>query len=104
MLKVVLTIGMLMTLPAAAQQETFTEQSKCWAGSMSFSPGATFRAGNAVMVCTKEFQWEATDQWSSGCAADGKFYTPGAVNNGPNASSIKTRCLEDGRWEVVAAE
>ena len=85
------------TTPLAAQ---VVAQEKCWYGSSSFSPGSTFRASDRVMVCTKEFTWEAVESGtSSGCIWEDKIFGPGAVAGGNH--EIKVVCTARGEWERI---
>lgn len=80
----------------AQQQEMAAPQPRCWLGSMSYSPGATVRAGDNVMLCTPAFAWEpATKSAASGCIFKSEFYNSGAVVSG-------NECQPDGTWTTVS--
>lgn len=65
----------------------------------SYSPGATIRAGNQVMVCTSDAVWELSESWAAGCFFGGDFYSVGSVNKGSAKGDVRTVCLKDGTWE-----
>lgn len=100
-----LTIFLASAVPVpAGEQPSFVEQRRCWLGSVSYSPGATARAGNAVMVCTADFTWSPTEAWASGCIHAGRFYAPGDLKRDFVQQEEATRCLLDGTWDVLLDE
>jgi hypothetical protein len=93
-----------LTLCASAQGPTPSPapvQNWCWLGNMAYSPGATIRASDGVMICQPDFTWALTKRDSSGCVAEGRFYNVGAFENGPRSDSVRMQCLPDGSWEIV---
>lgn len=102
---VVLPLLLLGAAPSLAGEATVqVEQRHCWLGSVSYSPGATARAGNAVMVCTADFTWSPTEAWASGCIHAGRFYAPGDLKRDFVQQEEATRCLLDGTWDVLLDE
>ena len=95
-------IFVLASVFATNASAQLAEQSKCWLGSRSFSPGATAYTGGRISVCTTEFTWEASDETASGCIAADEFYTVGAIENGPRSDSIKMECRADGIWHRLS--
>ena len=85
--------------PVSAQ---VAEQSKCWIGSLSFSPGAIAHTGGRTSVCSTDFTWEPTEGRASGCIAADEFYSVGAIENGPRSDSIKMECKDSGTWERLS--
>lgn len=98
-----LAVALLLagTMPAFAQEEGTVGQGRCWLGGMSYSPGATARAGNAVMVCTSGLVWEITSDWAAGCLHDGRFYGIGAVPNASSSQQVLSECQPDGTWRRI---
>jgi hypothetical protein len=95
-------VAALMAVPVAAQEAAIIqEQNRCWLGSISFSPGAAMRAGDAVMKCSDDFKWIMSNSYAAGCILAGKFYHSGAIENGPNQQAIKQRCEDDGSWMQI---
>lgn len=94
-------MGTLCYAPAGAQIVRVIEQERCWLGSLSFSPGATVRAGSQIMVCSSENAWEPTPEAASGCIFDGDFFGVGAVDNGPRQDAQRMFCRNDGVWERI---
>lgn len=94
---------LLVPLPVSAQETTNLpmEQPRCWLGAMSYSPGATIRAGDEVMVCTTEFVWAPIEQRAAGCLHGGDFYGVGAVQNASSQQQILSECRPDGTWGRV---
>ncbi len=88
-----------LSAPVAAQ---VVEESKCWLGSFSFSPGSTVSTGNGVSLCSPDFTWVPTKEQASGCIAAGEFYSVGAIENGPRADSVKMECKSDGVWQRLS--
>lgn len=90
------TAAFLMVSNAAfAQEQLAPEQPRCWLGSTSYSPGATVRAGEGVMLCTPSFAWETSKAAASGCVFEQRFYSTGAVHEG-------NECQPDGTWATVS--
>jgi hypothetical protein len=89
------------SLGTTASGET-NEQHKCWLGSMSYSPGATARAADRVMVCSADFTWQQTEAMASGCILEGEFFSVGTIENGPRSGSIKLVCIETGEWQQLS--
>ena len=90
------------TAPGAAQSVVIPpEQPRCWLGAMSYSPGATIRAGTTVMVCTSDFAWVPTEQEAAGCVHSGNFYGIGAIQNASSQQQILSECRPDGTWGRV---
>ncbi|MDX8500720.1 hypothetical protein RFM99_20150 [Mesorhizobium sp. VK4C] len=86
------TAAFLMVSNAAfAQEQVAPEQPRCWLGSTSYSPGATVRAGEGVMLCTPSFVWETSKAAASGCVFEQKFFNTGAIHEG-------NKCQPDGTW------
>ncbi|WP_417585079.1 hypothetical protein [Pelagibacterium sp.] len=91
----------MASMPAFAQDMPMViEQQKCWLGSLSFSPGATAKAGNAVLECSAEFQWIETNQWAAGCYHEGNLYSTGSIQNASTSQQALTRCEADGTWSI----
>ena len=88
---------MLSATPGWAQEDA--PQPRCWLGSMGYSPGATMKSGDVVKVCGTDFTWQPTGELSSGCVAEGEFYSTAAIDNGPNAQAVKSVCQADGTWK-----
>lgn len=90
------TATFLMVSHAAfAQEHVAPEQPRCWLGSTSYSPGATIRAGEGVMLCTPSFVWETSKAGASGCVFEQKFFNTGAVHEG-------NECQPDGTWATIS--
>ncbi len=95
----VFTASLSLSSSSQAQSDmAFTPS--CWFGNMSFSPGATVRAGESVMVCVDGTTWEATEKDASGCLFDGKFFSIGSVY-AFSAQAPQLQCLADGQWEAT---
>ncbi|RDE08374.1 hypothetical protein [Pelagibacterium lacus] len=97
---------MTLTMPTLAQEihPPTDTQPRCWLGSASFSPGATVKAGNAVLECSSDYHWIATEQWSAGCYHSGAFFSTGAIQNSSNQQQVLTRCEPDGTWAIYTPE
>jgi hypothetical protein len=94
---------LLFAAPAAGQEGSAAtvQQPRCWLGGMGYSPGATIRAGNAVMVCTPEFGWAPTSAWASGCVLEGRQFSVGAKYNlGSGTQPVLIACTKDGIWST----
>lgn len=77
------------------------QQPRCWLGGVGHSPGATVRAGNAVMVCTPGFVWAPTTDWAAGCLHEGRLYGVGAIQQ-DFAQQNPSECRPDGTWSQIA--
>lgn len=95
----VFVLAVCLVDPASAQ---VIEESKCWLGSFSFSPGSTANTGNGISLCSPDFTWVITEGQASGCIAAGEFYSVGAVENGPRADSVKMECKGNGVWQRLS--
>ncbi len=94
-------LAALWAMPAAAQTiPGASGASSCLVGGMGFSPGATVRAGNAIMKCSPAYQWEPTEDRSGGCFFEGQFYSVGAAESGSEVGT-GARCQSDGRWSPL---
>ncbi|RWD66873.1 MAG: hypothetical protein EOS36_03915 [Mesorhizobium sp.] len=91
------TAAFLMVSNAAFAQEQVApeQQPRCWLGSTSYSPGATVRAGEGVMLCTPSFVWETSKAAASGCVFEQKFFNTGAIHEG-------NECQPDGTWATIS--
>jgi hypothetical protein len=101
----ILSIALVFTssFGVTASAQDAVPQQRCWLGSLSFSPGATARAGGQTMACMADFTWGSTDQEASGCiSGEGKFYGVGAVENTRFGSSQEMQCAPTGIWEKLS--
>ena len=89
-------IALCIGLPAAAQ---VAEQNKCWLAGEEYSPGATVRASDRVMICADSFTWEPTDSAAAGCIFDGRLYGFGAIETVTRSDALRMECAESGVWE-----
>jgi hypothetical protein len=101
---ILIALATLLSWPALAQAPAQPpEQPRCWLGSTGYSPGATMRAGSAVLVCTPAFTWEPTMGPAGGCLHGGDFYSVGAIQNASNQQQRLTQCQPDGTWTALPA-
>lgn len=70
---------------------------RCWVGGLSFTEGATVRAGATVKECTYAGIWTDTGDGAAGCIREGDFHSVGDVQKLPNSATIIT-CGADGTW------
>ncbi|TPI58646.1 hypothetical protein FJ417_18665 [Mesorhizobium sp. B3-1-7] len=92
---VVIAAFLTVSNAAFAQEQVAPEQPRCWLGSTSYSPGATVRAGEGVMLCTPAFVWETSKAAASGCVFEQKFFNTGAIHEG-------NECQPDGTWSTIS--
>ena len=95
------TIALSVILGTSATAQ-MAEQSKCWLGSLSFSPGATAHTGAGISLCSLDFTWIPADAKASGCIAGDEFYGVGAIENGPRSGSVKMECTDLGTWQRLS--
>lgn len=81
--------------------QTFVSEPRCWLGSITFSPGATIRASNKVMICETGGTWAASDEAASGCILEGKFSSTGTLEGVSNNKAVSIECMADGAWKVI---
>lgn len=70
---------------------------RCWVGGLSFTEGATVRAGATVKLCSIGGAWTDTEGEASGCIRAGDFHSVGDVQKLPNSATIIT-CGANGTW------
>lgn len=74
---------------------------RCFAGSLSYSPGATIGAADGVFECTAEGTWAPSNRGTFGCVAEGVFFSVG-VSYQKGASTPMFECTSRGVWEASA--
>lgn len=90
---------MTFSAPVSAQTTEVIKETRCWLGSLTFSPNSTIRASDKVMICALSGLWEPTDKPASGCIREGKLYSIGSVEGVPNSKSDFLTCDESGVWK-----
>ena len=101
--KVAMFIGSIWLSGGVVSAQTVLKTdhiNSCWFGSLSFSKGATARAGNGVMKCSEGGFWVDTSEKSSICFRGGKAFSIGAVEGVSNNKKLKITCLENGTWSL----
>lgn len=95
----IISAVLVMASSAAIAQQAPLEQQRCWLGGLGYSPGATVRASDSVMMCSPAFVWEATKASAWGCIYKGEFYSAGAITGGDLAWN---ECQPDGTWRWIS--
>jgi len=107
---IVIALVLIGTAPASAQGPTPANslapvpQPRCWLGDMGYSPGATMRAGNAVMVCGADYTWHPSADWAAGCIHEGRFHSVGDMGQDLSRQQTARRCRADGTWDIMTAD
>ncbi len=95
--------ALLLTAPALAQDAAATGPlgPACWMSNLSFSVGATVRAGRASAVCRASGAWEEIDTESAAvCIYKNEAYVLGSIIAVPFAEGVLLRCNQSGSWGV----
>src|SRR5712692_8808560 len=94
-----MVLAAVLSVPRASAETPAGANIVCWVASMTFSPGATIRAGSQEMLCQKDGAWAATDNAAAGCFREGKLFSPGSLEavTGSNAQIV---CQPDGSWQL----
>lgn len=104
---IVIALVLIGTAPASAQDPTPANspapQPRCWLGNMGYSPGATMRAGNAVMDCGADYTWHPSADWAAGCIHEGRFHSVGDMGQDLSRQQTARRCRADGTWDIMTA-
>jgi hypothetical protein len=107
--RTMLAIGLVLGwLPIAANAQNPTDQASspnvCWMAGLAFSPGATARVSDTVMICQAGGAWFDHDQQvAAGCFFEGKFYSTGARKEIAGIPAIKAICIQNGTWREFGA-
>ena len=70
----------------------------CWLSGISFSAGATIRAGEGVMACLSDGRWKSTTGPAAGCLREGKLFALGSSAAIGDAKNGKQTCHNNGTW------
>jgi len=73
----------------------------CWLAGLEFSPGATARASNTVMVCGTDGTWANSKDDAAGCIKEGKLSNTQSLEGVSNNKAVSVECQADGTWKNV---
>ncbi|RWD31161.1 DUF1496 domain-containing protein [Mesorhizobium sp.] len=99
-MRLALAILLSLTGVAFAEDATVQAQPSCWLNGKSFSPGATIRAGDSVMICSQTFAWEKTTSDAAGCLLRGDLFGINVVAIEQDRAT-KNKCQPDGTWVTI---